>query len=156
MSIESLTLRFTNPTQQLVGSQEIPLASIQQAGSKSVAITAPEILAAFNANPEGTIFTPSIAANYGNDESGNPITRVTSPASNIPNFIPRVISVVSIINKTTTDTSFNLSSFITTISTGALSYSSSNPSVASVNSSGQVTLLTEGIITITIKNSISL
>ena len=89
MSIQSLTLRFTNPTQQLVGSQEIPLASIQQPGSKSVAITNAGILAAFNANPDGTIFTPSIAANYGNDESGNPITRVTSPASNIPNFVPR-------------------------------------------------------------------
>jgi surface protein len=89
MSIQSLTLRFTNPAQQLVGSQEIPLASIQQPGSKSVAITNAGILAAFNANPEGTIFTPSIAANYGNDESGNPITRVTSPASNIPSFVPR-------------------------------------------------------------------
>ncbi len=89
MSIESLTLRFTNPTQQVIGTQEIPLASIQQPGSKSVAITNAGILAAFNANPEGTIFTPSIVANYGNDESGNPITKVTSPASNIPNFVPR-------------------------------------------------------------------
>jgi surface protein len=152
-SIQSLTLRFTTgtpPTQQLVGTQEIPLESIQQLGSKSIAITAPEILAAFNANPEGTIFTPSIAANYGNDESGNAITKVTSLASNIPNFIPRVISLPSVINKFINDTSFNLSSFITTISAGALSYSSSNPSVASVNSSGLVTLLSEGTTTITI------
>ena len=150
MSIQSLTLQFTNPAQQLVGSQEIPLASIQQPGSKSVAITDAGILAALNTQPAGTIFTPSIAANYGNDESGNPITSVTSPASNIPSFIPRIISLASVINKTINDVPFNLSSLITTISAGVLSYSSSNPSVASVNSSGQVTLLTEGITTITI------
>jgi surface protein len=151
-SIQSLTLRFTKgtpPTQETY-TQEIPLESIQQLGSKSVAITDSEILAAFNDNPEGTIFTPSIAANYGNDESGNAITKVTSLASNIPNFIPRVISLPSVINKFINDTSFNLSSFITTISAGALSYSSSNPSVASVNSSGLVTLLSEGTTTITI------
>ena len=86
MSIQSLTLRFTNPTQQVIGTQEISSTSN---GQKSVPITDAGILAAFNANPEGTIFTPSIAANYGNDESGNPITSVTSPASNIPSFIPR-------------------------------------------------------------------
>jgi surface protein len=91
MSIQSLTLRFTTgtPPTQVTTTQEIPLASIQQPGSKSVAITDSGILAAFNANPYGTIFTPSIAASYGNDESGNPITSVTSPASNIPNFVPR-------------------------------------------------------------------
>ena len=147
MSIQSLTLRFTNPTQQVIGTQEISSTSN---GQKSVPITDAGILAAFNAQPAGTIFTPSIAANYGNDESGNPITSVTSPASNIPSFIPRVISLASVINKTTTDAPFNLSSLITTISTGALSYSSSNTSVASVDSSGQVTLLAGGTTTITI------
>ena len=147
MSIQSLTLRFTNPTQQVIGTQEISSTSN---GQKSVPITDAGILAAFNANTAGTIFTPSMIANYGNDESGNPIISVTSPASNIPSFIPRVISLASVINKTINDVPFNLSSLITTISAGALSYSSSNPSVASVNSSGQVTLLTEGTTTITI------
>ena len=149
MTIQSLTLRFTNPTQQVIGTQEIPVSVINLSGSNSVPISQ-SLIAALNTQPAGTTLTPSIAANYGNDESGNPITSVTSPASNIPSFIPRVISVASVINKTTTDTTFNLSSFITTISAGALSYSSSNPSVASVNSSGQVTLLTEGTTTITI------
>ena len=147
MSIQSLTLRFTNPTQQVIGTQEISSTSN---GQKSVPITASGILAAFNNEALGTIFTPSIAANYGNDESGNAITRVTTPASNAPNFIPRVISLASVINKTINDVPFNLSSLITTISAGALSYSSSTPSVASVNSSGQVTLLAGGITIITI------
>jgi hypothetical protein len=90
-SIKSLTLRFTTgtPPTQVTTTQEIPLSSINLSGSNSVPITDAGILAAFNANPEGTIFTYSITANYGNDESGNAITSVTSPASNIPNFVPR-------------------------------------------------------------------
>ena len=87
-SIQSLTLRFTTPTQETY-TQEIPLESIQQLGSKSIAITNAGLLAVFNDKPEGTIFTPSIIATYGNDESGNPITSVTSLASNIPSFVPR-------------------------------------------------------------------
>jgi hypothetical protein len=151
MTIQSLTLRFTTgtPPTQVTTTQEIPVSTINLSGSNSVPISQ-SLIDAVNAQPAGTSFTPSIAASYGNDESGNAITRVTSLASNAPSFIPRVISLASVINKTTTDAPFNLSGLITTISTGVLSYSSSNTSVASVNSSGRVTLLTEGITTITI------
>jgi surface protein len=95
-SIKSLTLRFTTgtPPTQVTTTQEIPLSSINLSGSNSVPITDTGILAAFNDNPEGTSFTYSIAANYGNTESGNAITSVTSPASNIPSFVPRPPPVV--------------------------------------------------------------
>jgi hypothetical protein len=151
MSIQSLTLRFTTgtPPTQVTTTQEIPLSSINLSGSNVVPISQ-SLIDAVNAQPAGTIFTPSIATSYGNDESGNAITRVTSPASNAPSFVPRVISLASVINKTATDAPFNLSGLFTTISAGVLSYSSSNPSVASVDSSGQVTLLAGGTTTITI------
>jgi surface protein len=149
MSIQSLTLRFTTGTPPTTTTQEIPVSTINLSGSNSVAISQ-SLIDAVNAQPAGTSFTPSIAASYGNDESGNAITSVTSPASNAPSFIPRVISLASVINKTANNAPFNLSGLVTTISAGVLSYLSSNPSVASVDSSGQVTLLAEGVTTITI------
>jgi surface protein len=50
--------------------------------SNSVKID-PTFVAAFNAEQEGTIFTPSIVINYGNG-----FTISTSPASGVPNFVP--------------------------------------------------------------------
>jgi surface protein len=93
----------------------------------------------FNNAPEGTIFTPSIVVNYENN-----VTITTSPATGVPNFVPRkitpTITLASAFNKLTTDSAFYLLDFITTPSPGVLSYSSSDTSVAEVNSSGQVTL----------------
>jgi surface protein len=156
MSIQSLTLRFTTgtPPTQVTTTQEIPVSNINLSGSNSIPISQ-SLIDAVNAQPAGTIFTPSIAASYGNDESGNAITSVTSPASNIPSFIPRVISLAAFTNKLTTDAPFNLSGLITTISTGVLSYSSSNTSVASVNSSGLVTIVGAGTTTIIVSQAAS-
>ena len=106
---------------------------------------------AFNNNPAGTIFTPSIVTSYGSDELGNALSIVSTPS--VSNFVPRQItpnlSLVNIPNKLTTDSSFSLS--VTTDSTGVLSYSSSSPSVATVNSTtGLVTIVGAGTTTITV------
>jgi surface protein len=78
----------------------------------------------------GTSFTPSIVATYGSDSNGNALKNVSTPS--VASFVPRVISLANIPNKLTTDASFNLSSLITTISDGVLSYSSSNTDVATI------------------------
>jgi surface protein len=66
--------------------------------------------------------------------------------------MPRVfISLESIPNKLTTDTPFSLSSLISTVSTGNLSFLSSNQAVATVHAStGLVTIVGEGTTTITV------
>jgi surface protein len=83
-SVQSIALRFTkgDPPTQLSHTQTIPLESMQ-VGTNSVKIDS-TFVAAFNAEQEGTIFTPSIVVNYGNN-----ITTATSPASGVPNFVPR-------------------------------------------------------------------
>jgi len=70
--IQSIALRFTkgvSPTQeQLSHTQPIPLESMQVGtnnSGNSVKIDS-TFVAAFNAEQEGTIFTPSIVINYGN------------------------------------------------------------------------------------------
>jgi surface protein len=157
-SVQSIALRFTkgNPPTQLSYTQTIPLESMQSlTPNKSVKIDS-TFVAAFNNSSEGTIFTPSIVINHGND-----ITTSTSPASGVPNFVPRKItptlSLASTLDKLTTDPPFSLSAIITNNnSPGVLSYSSSNTNVAEVNSSGQVTLKgVEGTTTISVTQAAS-
>ena len=86
-SVQSIALRFTkgNPPTQLSHTQTIPLESIQVGTNASNSVKVDStFVAAFNAEQEGTIFTPSIVINYGNN-----ITTATSPASGVPNFVPR-------------------------------------------------------------------
>jgi surface protein len=120
--------------------------------AKSVKIDS-TFVAAFNNASEGTIFTPSIVINYGNN-----LTISTSPATGVPNFIPRpitpTITLASIPNKLSTDPPFYL--FVSTPSPGVLSYSSSDTSVAEVDLWGQVTLKgVEGTTTISVTQAAS-
>jgi surface protein len=146
-SFRSLTLNVTtgNPPNQVTHTQEI--TSVFQ-GNNSVPITDADILNAFNSQPLGTSFTPSIVAEY-----GNTLTTVSTPS--VASFMPRIISLADIPNKLTTDASFNLFSLslIDTVSDGVLSYSSSNTSVATVNSSGQVTPVGAGTTSITVSQA---
>ena len=126
--------------------QELDVSSLTS-GSNSVKITNTSILAALNNALLGDSFAYSIEANYGNDESGTPITTTTNAASA---FIPKVISLASIPIKNTTDVPFSIMDFLTTISTGDLTFSSSVPGVATINSlTGLVTPVGAGTTTIT-------
>ena len=85
-SVQSIALSFTqgDPPTQLSHTQSITLESMQSlTPNKSVKIDS-IFVAAFNNASEGTIFTPSVVVNYGNN-----ITIATSPASGVPNFVPR-------------------------------------------------------------------
>jgi surface protein len=162
--IQSIALRFTkgvSPNQvQLSHTQPISLESMQSltTPNKSVKIDS-NFVNEFNNASEGTIFTPSIVVNYENS-----VTITTSPATGVPNFVPRKItptplSLVSIINKLTTDDYVYLTdSDIMTPnnSPGVLSYSSSDTSVAEVDSFGKVTLKgVEGTTTISVTQAAS-
>ena len=149
LSVQSIALSFkkwdppTEPTPtQLSHTQSITLESMQVGtnnAAKSVKIDS-TFVAAFNNASEGTIFTPSIVINYGNN-----ITISTSPAFGVPNFVPRKITPTlslanSTLNKFSADSPFSFYAFVTTNSSGVLSYSSSDTNVAEVDSSGQVTI----------------
>jgi surface protein len=145
-SIQSIALSFTkwdpiapSPT-QLSHTQSITLESMQSlTPNKSVKID-PTFVGAFNTEPMGTIFTPSVVVNYENN-----VTIATPPALNVPNFVPQKITPIlslanSTLNKFSADSPFSFSAFVTTNSSGVLSYSSSDTNVAEVDSSGQVTI----------------
>jgi len=126
--------------------QELDVLSLNL-GENTIKITNQTLISALNNASYGDSFEFLIEANYGNDESGTPITRTTNADSA---FISKVIFLANIPNKKTNDVPFPISEFITTISTGALTYSSSNTSVATINSStGLITPIGVGTSTIT-------
>ena len=144
--ITTMKLRFSTGTSPNVLTYEQTIPSAAQ-GANSVQVTNSSLLAAFSSEPLGTIFTPSMVTTYSGFPSGNTI----STPSIVENFIPGVISLESIPTKLTTDAPFSLSSLITTVSTGVLSYTSSNTGVATVHAStGLVTIIGEGTTTITV------
>ena len=84
-SIQSFTLRITkgNPP-TLIGTQTIPLGNINGVGTTNRVKIDSNITNVFSTEPVGTIFTPSIVVDYGNN-----LTIATSPASSVPSFVPR-------------------------------------------------------------------
>ena len=121
-------------------------------GLNTVPIT-PELVSTLNGLPAGTIFTPSIVTTYGSDSLTAVYT--TSVSNFVTKKITPTISLANIPNKFTSDAPFSLSSFIITDSTGALSYSSSLSSVATVSQAGLVTILGIGTTTITVNQAAS-
>ena len=145
--ITGLKLRVSTGTNTY--EQSIPSASL---GNNSMQIMPNTVVFnAFNTNPAGTIFTPSIVTSYGSDQLGNAVSAVSTP-SVVANFVAKKItpnlSLAAFTNKSTTDSPFSLS--VTTNSGGVLSYSSSLVGVATVNSSGLVTIVGAGTTTITV------
>ena len=145
--ITALKLRVSVGTE--THEQTIPSASL---GNNSMQIMQNTVVFnAFNNNPAGTIFTPSIVTSYGSDESGNAVSAVSTP-SVVANFVPKQIipnlSLAAFTNKLTTDSPFSLS--VTSLSDGVLTFSSSDTSVATVNSSRLVTIVGAGTTTITV------
>jgi hypothetical protein len=147
--IGSLILRVTQGSNTY--EQSILSANL---GSNHIQING-EIKDAFNNQPPGTIFNPSIDTTY---DAGTLSSDYTLSTPSVLNFIPRKIiptlSLQDIPDKLTTDSPFLLS--VTTNSDGAISYSSSSASVATVNSStGLVTIIGEGTVTITVNQAAS-
>ena len=148
-TLTDLKLRVSTGTSPNVQTFEQTIPSVTL-GSNSVQITNSQLLSAFNSKPSGTIFTPSIEATYGN------ISSVSTP-SIVPNFVPRKItpnlSLGSLPTSNPLGSSFSLS--VSTNSNGAVTYSSSNTSVATVSSSGLVTIVGFGTTLLTVSKAAS-
>jgi surface protein len=123
--------------------QEISSASL---GNNVIQINE-VIKSAFNNSPPGTIFNPSISVTY-YDPAFPSVTQVVTPTI-IPNYVPNkiipVISVDDIPDKFISDTSFSIVPSVTNRGIGIISYASSDPAVATINSStGLVTIVGAG------------
>lgn len=152
--ITALKLRVSTGAPPNVQTFEQPIPSASMNGN-SFQITNALLLDAFSQQPAGTQFTPSVIVTYnpGTFPDIFPSGNVLSVPS-VSNFIPKQTTpnlyLANIPEKSSTDSPFSLSDFITTNSGGGLSYSSSVPSVATVNSSGEVTPVDAGTTTITV------
>jgi surface protein len=155
--IQALKLRVTQGSNMY--EQDIPSSS--SGTNNSFPITKADILNAFNTQPQGTIFNPSIVATYA---PGTFTTGDVLSTPSVSNFVPNQIATTLSLSqytlaKNTLDDDFLISSLVTITSnntTGALSFSSSHPEIASVNSSsGLVNLHTGGTTTITIGQGVS-
>ena len=116
-----------------------------------VKITNMQLISAFNTEPHGTIFNPSIVVNYENEDfpSGNGVN-FSSSLSYVPRQITPNFTFANIPGKTTSDSPFSVSGLITKDGTGAVSYTSSNQAVATIHpSTGLVTIVGQGTTTIT-------
>ena len=109
--ITGLKLRVSTGTDTY--EQSIPSASVN--GNSFQIMPNTVVFNAFNNNPAGTIFTPSVVASYGSDQSGNGLSVVSTP-SVLSNFIARKItptlSLANLPNKLPTDSPFSLSDFV--------------------------------------------
>jgi surface protein len=143
--ITAMKLRVSTGTSPNVQTfeQTIPASELSGTTANSVLIN-DSLLSAFSSQSVGTSFSSSIVTTYG-FPSGNILS-----SNSTSNFIPRVLSLANISNKLTTDSPFSLSGLISTVSTGNLSYSSSNQSVSTVSPTGLVTIVGEGTTTITV------
>ena len=148
--IESLILRVTAGISPSVLTFNKTILSANL-GSNRIQING-EIKDAFNNQPPGTIFNPSIVTTYNADTLSSDYALSTPSVSNfIPRKIIPTLSLSDIPDKLTTDASFSIASLVSNTGTGVLSYSSSNTSIATVNSStGVVTVVGAGTATITV------
>jgi predicted RecA/RadA family phage recombinase len=122
-------------------------------GSNSIQIPpTSNIFDAFENSPIGTSFSYSLNASY-SGYAGSPSV-ITTPSSS--NYYPKLIPVTPVISlanmiKSTNSSPFILQPTFTNRGIGALSFTSSNSSVATVNSStGLVTMVGQGTTTITV------
>jgi hypothetical protein len=149
--IISLKLRVTQGSNMY--EQVIPSSSPETTNSFPITNqTFPELLNAFNSEPEGTIFNPSIVATYapGTFATGDVLSTPSTQANFVPRQITPTFLVANIPDKTTADEPFSVADLVTKTGTGVVSYSSSAQSVATINSSsGLVTIAGAGVTDIT-------
>ena len=132
--------------------QLIPVSNVTM-GSNSVRITNQNLLNAFQNQSNDTEYDCSINTTYDYYDPRDGVLpylgKITTPSEGkfSPNKITSTFSLGEIIENNTEST-FHLP--VTTNSTGVLSYSSSDPSVATCDSSGQVTCVGFGTTIITV------
>jgi hypothetical protein len=148
-SLTSLTLSVSSTALTNPLTYDIPLSSVTM-GSNSIQIPpTSSIVNAFDTLPAGTTFSHSLNASY----SGG-LTTVTKPG--LSNFVAKKPTITPVINlanmiKSITSSQFILQHTIANRGIGALSFTSSDTSVATVHpSTGLVTIVGQGTTTITV------
>jgi hypothetical protein len=148
-SLNALILSVSSTALTSPLTYDVPLSSVTT-GSNSILIpSTSDVVNSFNTLPIGTTFSYSLNASY----SGG-LTNVTIPG--LSNFVARKSTITPVITlenmiKSPDSSPFTLSYTITNPGTGALSFTSSNSSVATINSStGLVTIVGQGTTTITL------
>ena len=145
--VSSMKLRVSSgtPPNVVIREQTITAANL---GSNSIQITDPQMINDFNTKPSGTIFTPSIVVSYQDGGSGYSLAN-----NSVSNYVPKQIVPnlsLAALAKLTTDASFNLTPLVSTGgSSGAMTFTSSNTSVATVSGS-IVTIVGAGTATINV------
>ena len=137
--IISLKLRVTQGSNMY--EQVIPSSSPETTNSFPITNqTFPELLAAFNSEPEGTIFNPSIVATYapGTFATGDVLSTPSTQANFVPRQITPTFSFDNITDRLTTSNPFYIGPLITAQGTGIVTYSSSDVTIATVNSSSSL------------------
>ena len=155
--ISALKLNVSTGTLPNVETFEQPILPSDLSGTttNSVLITNSDLLNAFNSQPLGTTFTPSIVTTYEGFPSGNSLSSESSSP-----FVPRQITT-NLSFQHIPDLNALTAPFELIVSTNSpvarapLSFSSSNPNVLSVSSSGLVTAQGSGTVTITASQEIS-
>ena len=155
--IESMKLHVTTGVPPNVSTFEQPILSATLQGN-SVPITNQNLINTFNSQPLGTIFNASVVVTYTSGTNAPLGDTISFPSLTnfVPKQIPNTLSLSqSLLNKSILDIPFSLSQFITTNSIGGLSYSSNDISVATVNSSGLVTIKGLGTATLTVLQAVT-
>ena len=151
-SLTSLTLYvYTgSPPNMVTYEQDIPLSSVNM-GSNSIMIpNTSSIVTAFETSAPGTFFPYYLKAYYGN---GLSIVTTNGASNYVPQQITPYLHLEPLTNYTT-DAPFPLTPLVINTGTGALSFSSSNTSVATI-SGDMITFVGAGITTITVSVAVS-
>jgi hypothetical protein len=151
-SLTSLTLYvYTgSPPNMVTYEQDIPLSSVNM-GSNSIMIpNTSSIFTAFETSAPGTFFPYSLKASHAN---GLSIVTTNGASNYVHQQITPYLHLEPLTNYTT-DAPFPLTPLVINTGTGALSFSSSNTSVATI-SGDMITFVGAGITTITVSVAVS-
>lgn len=157
-SLTSLTLSVSktvyNPPDYvavtITNEMDIPLSSVNM-GSNSIMIpNTSSIVTAFETSAPGTFFPYSLKASHAN---GLSIVTTNGASNYVPQQITPYLHLEPLTNYTT-DAPFPLTPLVINTGTGALSFSSSNTSVATI-AGDMITFVGAGITTITVSVAVS-
>ena len=129
--------------------QEIDVPSLNR-GANSIKITNQSVIDAYNNAPLGTTFQTWMDITYDHGFLAMGETIAFSTSYYTPNQLTPIFAVLDILPRTTTDADeFSIVDLVTKTGTGVVTFSSSNPSVATINLLGIMNVLSAGTTDIT-------
>jgi hypothetical protein len=154
-SLTSLTLSVSTgaPPNVVTYPQDIPLSSVNMGNNSILIPPTSSIVTAFASSAPGTPFNYSITGSYASQSGPNVLIATPGTSNYIPQQITPYLYLAPLTNYTT-DAPFSLTPLVINTGTGALSFSSSNTSVATI-AGDTITFVGEGFTTITVSVAVS-